>query len=76
MAVEPGDIVFGDDDGLIVVSATELSALISIAQEIQAKEEEILSRMESGVGLLEMLNFDEHWENVKSGKSSQLSFEL
>ena len=76
VTVQPGEIVFGDDDGLIVASVAELSELIPIAEDIQSKEDEILRRMKTGADLLEMLNFDEHWDKVKSGNNSKLSFKL
>jgi RraA family protein len=74
--VEPGDIVFGDDDGLIVASENELDDLIPAAEAIQRTEQAVLERMQRGGGLLEMLNFDEHYENVKAGRQSSLKFLL
>ena len=35
--VNPGDIVFGDDDGLVVATTAELAEAIPIAEEIQRK---------------------------------------
>ena len=72
--VEPGDIVFGDGDGVIVASESELDDLIPAAEAIRQTEEIILDRMRQGVGLLEMINFDEHYANIKAGRESALRF--
>ena len=45
-------------------------------KEIQAKEEEIMERLEAGHSLINMLNFDEHLNNVQSGKESHLYFKV
>jgi 4-hydroxy-4-methyl-2-oxoglutarate aldolase len=72
--VHPGDILFGDDDGVVVATAAELSEAIPIAEKIQKKEEILLARMEEGFSLLDLLNFEEHFENVRAGKKSKLKF--
>jgi regulator of RNase E activity RraA len=74
--VKPGDIVFGDSDGVVVASEDELETLIPIAEEIQGKEQKILAAMGEGKSLIDMLNFDEHWENVAAQRDSRLKFEL
>jgi 4-hydroxy-4-methyl-2-oxoglutarate aldolase len=74
--VRPGDIVFGDQDGVVVVSGDALESLIPIAEEIQGKEQRILAAMGEGKSLIEMLNFDEHLENVTARRDSRLRFEL
>jgi 4-hydroxy-4-methyl-2-oxoglutarate aldolase len=74
--VRPGDIVFGDHDGVIVGSDRELSELIPVAEEIQRKEIEVLERMNAGTSLLDMLNFDEHVDNIRAKRDSRLAFLL
>jgi regulator of RNase E activity RraA len=76
VTVNPGDIIFGDDDGIVVASMVELLGLLPTAEEIQAKEELILREMEAGRSLFTMLNFEEHWRNVSSGDKSKLQFEI
>ena len=39
--VEPGDILFGDDDGIIVAGPNEWKTMINAAEEIQRKEAEL-----------------------------------
>lgn len=74
VTVDPGDIIFGDDDGLIVATIDELTNVIELAEEIQKKEERLLEGMASGVSLLEMMNFDDHYEKLSKGESSTLKF--
>ena len=38
VAVNPGDVIFGDDDVLIVASMAELGRILPVAEEIQARE--------------------------------------
>ena len=74
--VNPGEIVFGDLDGLIVLSDSELRSLVPKAEEIQRKEEKALAMMAKGESLLNMLNFAEHYENRKAGRDSALQFKI
>jgi 4-hydroxy-4-methyl-2-oxoglutarate aldolase len=76
VTVHPGDVLFGDDDGVIVATLDELEALIPIAEDIQRKEDHLLNKMARGVSLLDMLNFDEHCANLRDGKESALEFRI
>ena len=49
VVVHPGDIVFGDDDGVIVASPTEIAALLPTAEKIVAAEDAMLNAMRKGV---------------------------
>jgi regulator of RNase E activity RraA len=76
VTVSPGDILFGDDDGIVVADEEEFAALIPIAEEVQQKEARLLEGMASGRSLLQMLNFDEHCANLLAGKESKLQFRV
>jgi regulator of RNase E activity RraA len=72
--VNPGDVLFGDDEGIVVATSSELAELIPIAEEIQLKEGAALVSMSKGGNLLDMLNFDEHFDKRKRGEESKLKF--
>ncbi len=74
VAVNPGDVIFGDDDGLIVASMAELERILPVAEEIQSKELAALARMRNGDSLPDLLNFDAHWEAVARQADSKLVF--
>jgi RraA family protein len=74
--VSPGEVVFGDTDGVIVLSDSELRTLVPRAEEIQRKEEKALARMANGESLLSMLNFTEHYNNREAGRDSVLQFKI
>ena len=74
VTVNPGDVLFGDDDGIVVASADHLAGLIEAAASIQQIEAQTVARMEAGASLLEMLNFDAHYRAIEAGRASQLKF--
>jgi len=74
VTVVPGDIVFGDDDGIVVASEAEIREVLPLAEAIQQKETEALQRMARGESLLGLLNVDEHLASISAGKDSQLRF--
>jgi RraA family protein len=74
VTVVPGDLVFGDDDGIVVASEAEIIEVLPLAEDIQKKETEALQRMARGESLLGLLNFDEHLASISAGEDSQLRF--
>ena len=74
VTVNPGDIVFGDEDGIIVASMDELETLLPLAEQIDARERAVIARLQGGEGLLSMLNFEEHRANLEAGRDSALRF--
>jgi len=74
--VEPGDIVFGDDDGVVVATRKQLEGLLATAEEVQLKERRLLEGMSRDVSLLQMLNFQEHCAALKDGKATRLEFRV
>jgi 4-hydroxy-4-methyl-2-oxoglutarate aldolase len=53
--VEPGDIVVGDVDGIVIVPAGELDAAIAQVHEIRKKEEAIIARLKKGELTIDLL---------------------
>jgi RraA family protein len=76
VTVEPGDVVLGDRDGIVVVSESELLTLLPRAEEVKRTEAVVLQRLERGECLLDMLNFAEHCDSLQQGKPSKLRFQL
>ena len=72
--VRPGEILVGDDDGIVVLSDAELEAAIATAEAIQRREGKIRSAIQDGTSLFEQLNFVEHVENLQAGRPSSLAF--
>lgn len=54
VVVRPGDLVFGDDNGVLVLQPDEAPALLKMAQEAEAREKETKKKLASGVPLTEI----------------------
>jgi RraA family protein len=76
VVVHPGDIVFGDADGVICGTDAELAALLDGAASVMANEEKAFAAFKAGTGLMDMLNFEEHYAARAAGKPSDLKYTL
>jgi regulator of RNase E activity RraA len=74
VTVSPGDIVFGDDDGIIVTTQQECAEIIDIALNIQEKEEKVQEMLAENQSLIDLMNFSEHYDKIGRGEESQLVF--
>jgi 4-hydroxy-4-methyl-2-oxoglutarate aldolase len=74
--VTPGDVVFADADGVVCGTEEELSALVDGALNIMANETKAFAGFEQGTGLMDMLNFEEHFEKRAAGEASDLAYIL
>jgi regulator of RNase E activity RraA len=54
VVVRPGDLVVGDDDGVVVATESELEAWLPAAEQIQQREAEIFGAVQQGTPLLEL----------------------
>jgi 4-hydroxy-4-methyl-2-oxoglutarate aldolase len=72
--VNPGDVVFGDADGVLVGSVETFQACLPEAENIMSVEQHLMEGMKLGVSLHSMTNFDEHIQLRKEGKESKLDF--
>jgi 4-hydroxy-4-methyl-2-oxoglutarate aldolase len=74
--VSPGDIVFGDDDGLLIALADRIAAALDTAERIARSERAILAGQARGESLHELTNHDEHLAALDRGESSALAFRV
>lgn len=74
--VSPGDVIFADADGVVCGTEEELSALVDGARNIMANETKAFAGFEQGTGLMDMLNFEEHYEKRAAGQASDLAYIL
>jgi 4-hydroxy-4-methyl-2-oxoglutarate aldolase len=73
--VLPGDILVGDDDGIIVGTVAEFEAIVDAAEAIQTREKALRISIENGYSLFDSLNFAEHKQRLIAGLDSKLTFE-
>ncbi len=66
VSVEPGDIVFGDCDGVVVVPAAEADEVFAAALAKHRKEELIAARLDAGESALEVYGFDKLVERLSA----------
>ena len=74
--VSPGDIVFGDDDGLLIAAAERIGAALKTAELIGSSERAILAAQARGEALHGLTNHDEHVAALDRGESSALGFRV
>jgi regulator of RNase E activity RraA len=59
VSVSPGDIIIGDEDGVVVVPKDEAEEVLKRARELLAKEREIIEKVKLGISTVEIYGFDE-----------------
>jgi len=73
--VNQGDVVLGDNDGVVVASLQELEVWLPAAEAIVATESDILAQIrDEGRSLLEMTTYGDHVRKLRSGEDSALGF--
>jgi regulator of RNase E activity RraA len=72
--VRPGDLVLGDDDGIVVAAEDEIHAVIDAAEAIERREHALRLAIEQGASLFDSLNYDAHLEALLAGRESSLAF--
>jgi 4-hydroxy-4-methyl-2-oxoglutarate aldolase len=73
--VHPGDLLVGDDDGIVVGSVAEFEVAVDGAEAIQTREKALRISIENGHSLFDTLNFTEHVERLRAGLDSSLTFD-
>ena len=74
--VAPGDIVFGDDDGLVIASPDRIAAALDGGEAIARAERAILAAMAEGRALQDLTSYAEHAERLDRGEDSALEFRV
>jgi regulator of RNase E activity RraA len=72
--VQPGALVVGDDDGVVVGSAEAMADALERAEAIQRREDALAVQLRAGASLFEHLDYDRHLEAVRAGEDSKLTF--
>jgi len=57
--VSPGDIIVGDDDGVVVVPKDIAEEVLKKAKELMEKEKEVIEKVKRGISTVEIYGFDE-----------------
>jgi 4-hydroxy-4-methyl-2-oxoglutarate aldolase len=74
--VSRGDIVFGDDDGLLVAPVERIAAALQTAELIARSERAILAAQARGEALHDLTNHREHVAALDRGEASALAFRV
>ena len=74
--VSPGDIVFGDDDGLLIAPSPRIAAAIDTAELIGRSERAILAAQARGEALHGLTNHGDHIAALDRGEASALAFRV
>jgi 4-hydroxy-4-methyl-2-oxoglutarate aldolase len=74
--VSPGDVVFGDDDGLLIAAPERIAAALETAELIARSERAILAGQARGEALHRLTNLDEHAAALDRGEASALAFRV
>ena len=74
VSVDPGDIVVGDNDGVLVADAKTLEALLPQAKAICGAEARLKEGLLNGNSLDVLTNYKEHISHRIDGEASSLAF--
>jgi 4-hydroxy-4-methyl-2-oxoglutarate aldolase len=74
--VSPGDIVFGDDDGLLIATSERIEDALATAELIARSERAILAAQARGEALCDRTNHAEHVAALDRGEASALAFRV
>ncbi|HEX8103666.1 MAG TPA: RraA family protein [Solirubrobacteraceae bacterium] len=75
VAVARGDLVFADDDGVVIAPADRIAAALEGAEAIARAEGAILQRVAAGEELHALTSYRAHVARLDAGEASALTFE-
>lgn len=58
VVVQPGDLIVGDADGVVAVARERVGEVLAAAREREAKEQEIIRRLEAGESTLDIYGWN------------------
>jgi regulator of RNase E activity RraA len=76
VVVAPGDVVVGDDDGVLVARAERLEAALEAAEGVARAERAILAAQARGEALHDLTNHAEHVAALDRGEPTALGFRV
>jgi 4-hydroxy-4-methyl-2-oxoglutarate aldolase len=74
--VHAGDIVFGDDDGLVIAAPERIEAALEGGEAIARAERAMLAAMGDGRALHDLTSYAEHIARLDDGEDSRLEFRV
>jgi regulator of RNase E activity RraA len=74
VTVHPGDFVFGDADGIVVVPAELIEEVLSAAEQVQAHEERQREQLRAGIPRREVYQIDRYAHCRKLGAEEILRY--
>lgn len=74
--VRRGDLVFADEDGVVIAPADRIAAALAGATAVGRAERAVLAAMGEGRSLHELTNWAEHVERLDRGEESRLEFRV
>ena len=76
VTVAAGDVVFGDDDGVVIAAPGRVEAALGAAEAIARSEQAMLAAMGRGTSLHDLTNYAAHVARLDAGEDSALAFEV
>jgi 4-hydroxy-4-methyl-2-oxoglutarate aldolase len=74
--VRPGDVVFADDDGMVIAPPARLEAALETGEAIARAERAILGALGRGERLHDLTSYAEHLAALDRGEPSSLAFRV
>lgn len=74
VSISDGDIVVGDDDGVIAAAAERIQAALPAAREIERAERRVLDGLRAGSSLDTLTSYEEHVRLLERGEPTELRF--
>jgi 4-hydroxy-4-methyl-2-oxoglutarate aldolase len=76
VAVSPGDVVFADDDGIVIAAPDRIAAALAGGEYVARAEAAILAAIRAGGTLHDQTSYGEHVARLDRGQESRLGFEV